>query len=103
MSQEKIELGVEQAESYLQNEVTRARSELKEHLSQLKHGQKERLLLAIAEYPQNEQDFSAEQVEMIKAYSALKICFDANVAYGVQMVIEQMRLERAQTEGENNG
>lgn len=103
---DKIDLGPEDAASYLEAQVNQARYDLKENLlPALKHGQKERLLLAIAEYPQKEADFSDEQVEMIKAFSALKICFDANVAFGINMVIEEMRVQRMGQlpDGDENG
>lgn len=88
---EKNESTQKQAMEFLEAQVNQARYDLKENLlPYLGHGQKERLLLAMADYPQKETDFSAENVEMIKAYSALKICFDANVALGVEVVIEEM-------------
>lgn len=104
---EKIQLGPEEAVSHLEAQVNQARYDLKENLlPSLNHGHKNRLLLAISEYPQIEADFSDEKEEMIKAYSALKICHDSNVALGVEMVMEEMRLEsieKAKQKEENNG
>lgn len=84
----------EQVKDFLEAQVKQSRSELKELMKSLKHGQKERLILAIAEYPQHEEDFSNEQVEMIKAFSAMKRCFDTNVAYGVEDVLQTMQEEQ---------
>lgn len=98
---EKIEVSPEQVKSFLEDQVLQARYDLKENLlPNLGHGQKERLLLAIAEYPQNEADFSDDTEYMIRAFSALKMCVDANVALGVHMVDEE--LQKRVTEGETN-
>ena len=102
------ELTPEQVKDFLEAQVVQSRAELKEHLKSLGHSQKERLLLAIAEYPQTEEDFSNEELSMIKAFSALKRCFDTNVAFGVEVVLQEMQLEqleafkKSQSEGVEN-
>lgn len=88
------EMTQEQVKEYLAAQVVQSRAELKEHLKQLGHSQKERLILAISEYPQNEQKFDEESDSMVKAFSALKRCFDTNVAYGAELVLQEMYQEQ---------
>lgn len=97
------EPGLEEIVSFLEAQVKQARTELKEeYLPQLGHSQKERLLLAIADYPQNEADFSGEPLPMIRAFSALKQCIDAQVSLGVEIVhqtLQHQTLEKLKEAG----
>lgn len=102
----------EQVKEFLEAQVLQSRGELKESLKNLGHSQKERIILAIAEYPQAEEDFTADGEEMVKAFSALKRCFDTNVAFGVETVLQEMQQEMVEkmsqneentTKEENNG
>lgn len=99
----------EQVKDFLEQQMLQSRAELKDRLRSLQHGQKERLILAIAEYPQKEEDFSAEGEDIVKAFSALKRCFDTNVAFGVEDVLQTMQLEQleqmkaTEQKEENNG
>jgi hypothetical protein len=88
------EMTQDQVKEFLAAQVVQSRKELKTLLSDLGHSQKERLILAIAEYPQNDQDFQADGDTMIKAFSALKRCFDTNVAYGTELVLQEMYQEQ---------
>jgi hypothetical protein len=84
----------EQVKDFLEAQVVQSRAELKELLKQLGHSQKERLILAIAEYPQEEAEFTADGESMVKAFSALKRCFDTNVAFGTELVLQEMQQEQ---------
>lgn len=102
MSETKIELGPEQAMSYLEAQVNQAIYDLETNLlPALGHSEAKRLISAIVRYPTLEADFSADKVEMIKAYSAMKICFDANVALGLE-IIEQAKKEQEEAQKEEN-
>lgn len=91
---QRIELGPEDALSYLEAQVNQAIYDLEQNLlPALGHSEAKRLLSAIVRYPTLEADFSADKPEMAKAYSALKICFDTNVALGLE-IIEQAKQEQ---------
>lgn len=97
----------EDSKSFLEAQVFQAKYDLEHNLlPQLGHSQAKRLLIAIASYPQSEMDFSSEPEAMVKAFSALKICNDAQVALGTELVLQQMYEEQLaimQQKEENNG
>lgn len=83
----KVELGPEQAMSYLEAQINQAIYDLETNLlPELGHGEKQRLISAIVRYPTLVADFSGEKEEMRKAYSAMKICVDAQVALGLELI-----------------
>lgn len=91
---DKVELTSEDAMSYLEAQVNQAIYDYETNLSQLlKHGQKDRLIGAIMRYPTMIANFTDEGEAMVKAYSALKLCIDAQVAMGIELV-DQARKEQ---------
>mgnify|MGYP001589655876 CR=1 FL=1 len=98
------DFSAEEVHSFLEAQVNQAKYDLVENLlPKLGHSQKERLLLAMIDYPTKEIDFSADKDEMIQAYSALKICFDANVVLGVSIVNEEQIAQNVELIGSKKG
>jgi hypothetical protein len=94
---EKIELGPKEAISFLESQVNQAIYDLEENLlPNLGHGEKHRLISAMIRYPTLEADFSNDSEYLIKAYSAVKVCLDTNIALGLELFNQP-------TEEENNG
>ena len=96
---EPIELNSDNAMSFIEATMNQAIGEIEAALPQLGHGQKTRLLQAIARYPILQFDFSDDGEDMIKAYSAFKILVDSQVNLGIELV-EQGKKE---AEEQNNG
>ena len=98
----KQEISQEEVKSFLEAQVHQAKYDLEHNLlPQLGDSQAKRLLIAIASYPQVDTDFSDDSDAMIKAFSALKICNDSQVALGTELVLQQMyqeQLEKMQSQ-----
>lgn len=87
----KKELTKEEAISGLENQINQALYDLEyNYFPNLGHSETKRLLLASKRYPMVNPDFSGESDTMKQALSACKAIHDAQVALGVEVVIEQM-------------
>ena len=103
--QQKKEITSEDAISYLEAQVNQSRYDLENTLlPQLGHSEAKRLLLAAMQYPLKEVNMSDETVPMIKAYSACKVCIDALVAVGTELVLKELaQRQDEQTKEVTNG
>lgn len=98
---EKIVLGHEDALSYLAAQVNQCIYDYETNLAEnLTHGQKNQLISAMMRYPAMVTDFADQGEHMIKAYSCMKTCIDAQVVLGIELVDEG---RKQQNEGESNG
>lgn len=87
----KKELSKEDILNSLEAQINQALYDLEnEFLPQLGHSETKRLLMAEKKYPMINTDFSGESNAMKQAFSACKVINDAQVALGVEVVIEQM-------------
>lgn len=86
----KTEYSQEEVFSLIQQNLVESRAELKQLMKILKHGQKDRLLEAISEYPELDLSVKGEAKPFCDAWACLKRIQDANVALGVEVVIQQM-------------
>lgn len=85
MSEPKV-LTHEDAMEFIEATMNQAIGDIEESLPNLGHGQKTRLLQAIARYPILQFTFEDDGDEMVKAYSAFKALIDAQVNLGVELV-----------------
>lgn len=97
------EISQEEVMSLVERSIKESQAELKTHLRLLKHGQKERLIDAIAQYPIEDMDAKGEPQPMRDAWACLKRIVDAQVALGVEVVIQQMAKNHGVKTEENNG
>ena len=87
----KKELSKDEVVEGLSDQINQALYDLEYNLfPNLGHSETKRLLLASKRYPMIETDFSGESDDMKRAFSACKIINDAQVALGVEVVIEQI-------------
>jgi hypothetical protein len=87
----KKELSKEEVVNGLESQINQALYDLENtFLPELGHGETKRLLLAEKRYPMIDTDFSGETNAMKQAFSACKVINDAQVALGVEVVIEQI-------------
>ena len=87
----KKELSKEEVVNGLTDQINQAHYDLEYNFfPQLGHSEVKRLLLAEKRYPMIDTDFSGESDAMKQAFSACKVINDAQVALGVEVVIEQI-------------
>lgn len=87
---EKVNLSTDQVQELLQGQIKDDLDALEALLPELGHSQAKRLLLSSAAYPMRDDSDKYFKDEEIKAFSALKRLKDATVAFGVEVVLEQI-------------
>lgn len=87
---EKRDITKEEVNEALQTDILNGLKEVNDLMSQLGHGEKERLLMANLAYPLQDTDFSGDKPELNRAFSASKRITDAMIALGVQVSLENM-------------
>jgi hypothetical protein len=99
----KTEMSQDEVMSAIESNIKGSQIELKDHLKLLKHGHKERLLVAISEYPIVDLDVTGEEKAFQDAYACLKRIQDSQVALAVEVVIQQMARNHGISQEEKNG
>jgi hypothetical protein len=87
MEQPRIVPKAEVTETLVRN-ILNDQAEFKDLISPLKHGQKQRLLEAMAVYPLQELEFDESEPEMRQIYTVWKRINDSLVALGTEAAIE---------------
>lgn len=102
MIEESKKMTLEEMYSALDTEKFENLKLFTEHKQHLKHGEKDRLMTALILYPDVDEDFSAESLDMQRAYAAGKRVEDAKIAKTAEIVIQQLMKQQEEKE-ETNG
>jgi len=104
---ENTKLSAEETMSQLEMRHREALHELEhELLPKLGNSQKRRLILAAMQYPIHDELISvknADDIDLVKAYSACKAISDILVALGVETVLQQFTITETPNEEKING
>lgn len=86
--------------SYLTAQVNQCIYDYETKLAEfLTHGQKNQLISAMMRYPAMVTDFKDQGEAMVRAYSCMKACIDAQVAIGVELVDQGRKEQKEETNG----